>query len=150
MILPPPNIDFFGVYDRGVPNLERIVLRVNGAVDLSQYFVCLGLRAPLNIDLILPIPDQFLWLGRTYIDTPGWVFIFTGVGTPGVSQEVNTKEPVHNLYWNKPQVTFAHQDIVPALIHCDLVIIGNKPNKSVSDLNNQNILEQFKGLGSGT
>jgi hypothetical protein len=135
MIQSPPIIEIFGVYDRGIPNLERIVLRVNGAIDLTQYFVFLGFRAPLNADLIIPMPDQFIWLGQTFIDTPGWVFIFTGGGKPGVSQEQNTKEPVHSLYWNKPQTCLGHQDIVPALAHFDHLIIGNKPNKSIGDLN---------------
>ena len=133
-ILPSP-IEIFGTYDRGVPNQERIVLRVNEPLLLSPYFVFLGIKAPLNLDRVIPIPDQFLWLGETNVQVPGWVFIYTGSGQPTISQESNTKDPIHCLYWNKTSVVFTSDEIVPALAQIGWVELGNKPNKSLADLN---------------
>jgi hypothetical protein len=128
-----PDIQIFGVYDRGVPNLERVVLRVNRSTNLSQYMLVLGYRGHAGADTVLPIPDQSLWLGSTIIEAPSWIFIYTGSGNAGISQEKQTKEPLHSLYWNKPQVMLTHDDIVPALLHIDYVQIGNKPNLTLAD-----------------
>lgn len=131
MIITPPDLEIFGVYDRGVPNLERIALRVNQPTNLSTYFLILGIRAPLGVDMVYPIQDQSLWLGSIFIEVPSWIFIYTGNGTTSVSKEIHTGDPVHTLYWKKPNIIFDHNDIVPALFHFDYVEIGNKPNKSI-------------------
>lgn len=132
MVLSAPELEIFGVYDRGVPNLERIVLRANVAVNLRYYAVLLGYKAPY--DTVYPIADQFLWLGAINIEVPSWVFIYTGLGTPGISQEQHTKDPIHALYWNKPQVIFSNADVVPALIRMDHIEIGNKEPRTVQSL----------------
>lgn len=129
-----PDLQIFGVYDRGIPNSERIVLRVNSPVNLGQYILVLGYRGHAGADTVLPIPDQSLWLGSTYIEAPAWVFIFTGNGQPGITHEKNTHEPLHSIYWNKPNIVLTHDDIVPALLHVDFVQIGNKPNMSLTDV----------------
>lgn len=138
-----PDIQIFGVYDRGVPNLERIVLRVNRTTNLAYYFLVLGYRGPVGADTVIPIPDQSLWLGSTYIEAPSWVFIYTGSGNSGISQEKQTKEPLHSLYWNRPQVILTHDDIVPALMHVDFVQIGNKPNLTLADTTKQQGTNEF-------
>lgn len=135
MIVQPPDLDIFGVYDRGVANKERIVLRVNRPVDLSQHFLFLGVRGPMNSEVVFPIPDQFIWLGNGILDAPSWVFLYTGKGTPTVTRETNTNQPLQYLYWNKTQVALNHPDIIPVLIHSDQLLIGNKPNQSIEDLN---------------
>jgi hypothetical protein len=150
MILESPALEIFGIYDRGVPNSERIVLYANQTVDLVNYFIIIGLRGQLGVDKIIPIPDQFLWLGQNTIQASGWIFIFTGPGKQSITKEINTNEPLLNLYWNKPDVILGHNDLVPALVRADFVQIGNKPNKSISELNNQknnqlvNLMELLK------
>lgn len=138
-----PDLQIFGVYDRGLPNLERIVLRVNQNTNLSQYFIVLGYRGHLGVDTVLPIQDQFLWLGSNVIESPAWVFIYTGSGSPVITHEKHTKEPLHSLYWNKPNVVLAHNDIVPALLHVDSVQIGNKSNLTLADTPKQKSGDNF-------
>lgn len=133
MIIAPPDLEIFGVYDSGIPNMERIVIRVNRPTNLAEYFLILGVRGPLGMDMIFPIPDQSFWLGATTIDIPGWIFIFTGSGKNGFSLEQHTSEPLYTMYWNKKQVALTHADIVPAIIHINHVQIGNYPNKSLND-----------------
>ena len=135
MILPSPILEIFGVYDRGIPNLERIVLRANGPVNLSEFAIVLGFVGGTNN--IYPLVDQFMWLGDIELHIQSWVFIFTGPGKPGVSQEVNTKEPLHSIFWNKPNVIFGNPDLVPALVQLGPVLIGNRPNRSIADLKKQ-------------
>ena len=149
MIAVFPDIQIFGVYDRGVPNTERIVLRVNRPMNLATYFLILGLRGSLGADIVIPIPDNSLWLGATSINVPSWIFIFTGCGITGISQEVHSKDPLHSLYWNRQNVMLTHDDIVPALIHVDSVEIGNKPNKTLADMTNQQNNDAISDLMRG-
>lgn len=151
MILEKPALELFGVYDRGVPNLERIVLRANRAVALGGYFLILGIPT-LNKEDMWPLPDQSLWLGTGQMDVAGWVFVFTGKGTPAVSQETHTKDPLQTLYWNKSEVALANEHVVPALVHLDGIEIGNRPNKSIADIQKPNELpdwaEILRSLGA--
>ncbi len=132
MTIELENLEIFGVYDRGVPNSERIVLRANGPVDLSWYCLLLGIAGAE--ESLIPIRDEFLWLGRRTMESPGWVFVFTGAGQEGISQEKFTKDPIHMVYWHKPNVILENKEIIPALIMISSVQVGNKPSKSMNDL----------------
>jgi len=116
------NLELFGVYERGVPNAERIVLRANSIVNLGFYAV--GLGAKSENGMAYPIPDQFLWLGEMYLDKGAWVFIFTGKGTPAVTKEQHTGDPMHVMYWHKDAVVLTHDSVVPMLYRFDGVSVG--------------------------
>jgi hypothetical protein len=116
------DLELFGVYDRGVPNAERIVLRANAIVNLGCYAVGLGVKSENG--MASPIPDQFLWLGEMYVDKGAWVFIFTGKGTPALTKELNTGGPMHVMYWHKDAVVLTHDLIVPMLYRFDGVRVG--------------------------
>lgn len=131
MNLESPQLEIFGVYDRGIPNAERIVLRANRAVDLTNYAVLLGFD---QNNSVFPFTDNFLWLGAKTLSVPSWVFIYTGQGKESVSQEIHTKDPVHALYWEKPTIILSNPQIVPVLVQLANVIIGNTPAKTVADL----------------
>ena len=128
-----PPLEIFGTYDRSTPNSERIVLRANQPVNLAEYFLILGLRAPLEANYVYPIPDQSIWLGPTAIEMPSWVFVYTGNGTNSVSKEKHTGDPIFTVFWNRSEVILTHDDIIPTLLHFDRVEIGNKPNKKLQD-----------------
>lgn len=113
MIEPLPPLELFGVYERGVPNRERIVLRVNAPVQLREYGIVLGWDAPGNT--LYPATDNFLWLGPTFIDVASWVFVYTGSGQQTMTQEINSKDPAHVVYWNRSDVILKNPEIKPAL-----------------------------------
>jgi len=136
MIFEAPILDIFGTYDRGVPNAERIVLHANGPINLAEFGIILGLQTPTGNDA-WPLRDQFLWLGSVLIQTPSWVFIYTGKGRYGVSQETHTKEPVHNIYWEKPTTILDNNGVIPILLHLNQILLGNKPNKYIENLQPQ-------------
>lgn len=128
-----PNIEIFGVYDRGVPNQERIVLRVNSPTSLNNYFLFLGYSSNQNENTVWPYTDNFLWLTGVNMDVPGWIFVYTGKGTPSISSEKITKQPLQTLYWNKESVVLENFNIFPALSSFGPIEIGNKPNKSLAN-----------------
>ena len=113
MYFDTPELEIFGVYDRGIPNKERIVLRANLDTNLSTYCLVLGFTGG-NPNIIFPVSDHFLWLGNIIAAQNSWIFIFTGPGTPAVTQEINTKFPVQNIFWNKRNVVLDNQDLTPA------------------------------------
>lgn len=127
-------LEIFGVYDRGVPNLERIVLRSTGQADLRSYYMMLGARVPLSSDRILPLPDQCLWLGERVVAPNSWVFVYTGSGTDIVTTENHTKQPLQAIFWHKPSVVLSNPDVIPFLVTSAYLEIGNRPNKSVADI----------------
>lgn len=120
---PQRNIEIFGVYGRGVPNKERIILRAYAPLDLKNYALILGYELPG--DTVLPYPDNFLWLGPSVVEIPSWIFVYTGSGRNGLTQEVNTKDPVHNIYWNKDEVLLSDHRVLPTLIRINAEHIGN-------------------------
>ncbi len=124
------DIEIFGVYDRGISNQERIVLRVNTTIDLSGLFLVLGFVG--GNSNIFPIKDQFLWLGNVIVDGPGWVFIYTGEGTTRVTREINTNEPLHCIYWNKSTVVLSNEALMPALCNFLNVRIASANNKFIT------------------
>lgn len=128
-----PDIEIFGVYDRGIPNTERIVLKVNRLTSLKNYLLILGVTHPAHPEVIWPINDQMMWLSDISMDVEGWIFIYTGKGTPSISIEVNTSQPLHNLFWNRDNVLLSDPLISPALIQIGAVEIGNKPNKYLQE-----------------
>ena len=125
-------LEVFGVYDRGVPNRERIVLRANRPIELTRYALLLGVEG--RDQSFIPLRDEFLWLGTQFIATPGWVFVYTGDGQGGVSQETFTKDPIYMLFWQKPSVILDDHRLIPTLVSFGDVEIGNNPPKSMSVL----------------
>ena len=127
-----PELEIFGVYDRGEPNKERIVLRANLETNLSTYCLVLGFTGGSS-NIIFPIADHFLWLGNTIVAKNAWVFIFTGPGMSTVTQEENTKDPAHNIFWNKKNVVLDTLDLTPALLKINTVLIAGV-NKNINEL----------------
>jgi hypothetical protein len=113
-----PDLEVWGVYDRGVPNSERIALKANSHVPLSDFALSLGIAGKNNS--LVPAPDHFLWLGRTVMDV-GWVIVYTGKGDPIVTTEEHTKEPMQVLYWGKDDVVFTSPAVKVALLRVSQV-----------------------------
>lgn len=139
-----PELEIFGIYSRGVPNAEKIILRSNGPVNLSNYALILGHEAIENT--VFPLADHFLWLGPSRLMVPSWVFVFTGQGETSTSQEMHTKDPCQNLYWNKENVILTNPKILPTLIYLGSVEIGRKSETPVTQLDDKRRDEFTKQL----
>jgi hypothetical protein len=110
-----------GVYDRGVPNQERIVIFANLLANLGQYGVMLGLRAAGNS--AVPIRDNLYWFGDGLINPGDWIFLYTGPGNATVTNLPNAQERLFSLHWGRPQTVLHNVGIVPILFKVDAVAI---------------------------
>jgi hypothetical protein len=121
---PRDPLELFGVYDRGTPGKERIVLRALEPVSLSAYAVILG--ADAGSGNIIPFHDHFYWLGNTTLAAGSWVFLYTGAGQAMITTETNTRTPVQALYWGKAAVVFTNPLIIPAVLRAGDVMVWQK------------------------
>jgi hypothetical protein len=94
----------------------------------------LGAKVALSSDHVYPLADHCLWLGEHVVAANSWVFVYTGTGINLVTTESNTMQPVQAIYWQKPSVVLANPDVLPFLVTAGNLQIGNKPNKTISDI----------------
>lgn len=117
-----PPLEIFSVSDRGLPNTERVNLRVNSRTYLGDYFLHVGIQLPNN--RALPIPNISLWLGEDIIAAGSWVVIYTGPGeTKLMTQTKDTREPMIVLHWHLNGTIFNEKNVVPVLIKVDTTAI---------------------------
>ncbi|WP_313418225.1 hypothetical protein [Stenotrophomonas sp.] len=109
------EITIVGVYDAGVPNLERIVLRANVNVSLSSFCVIAAVKAQLGMTNI-PLRDHFFWLGNVTLKAGDWIFVYTAPGSAQLNPLPNAPESLLSLYWGKPQTIFQDRNLTPGLI----------------------------------
>ncbi|WP_117310252.1 hypothetical protein [Stenotrophomonas sp. G4] len=109
------DISIVGVYDAGVPNLERVVLRANSTVNLASYCLIVAFKAQLN-GANIPLRDHFLWLGNTMLNAGDWIFVYTAPGTAQLTPIHTATESLLSLYWGKPQTIFQDRNLTAGLI----------------------------------
>lgn len=114
------------VYDRGVPNQERILIRPTQAVNMGQYGIMLGVKDSQTIESALPVNDCLFWFGDGIVEPQSWIFIYTGPGT-GRKTEMQNKEPAYVLHWGRTHTVFANSLVVPILFRVDAVYLGRTP-----------------------
>jgi hypothetical protein len=109
------ELRLFGAFDRGVPNRERITLRVQGqAVNLGNYFLLLGSqRQPYSA---MPIPNQSFWLGEMVLEPWTWLYVFTGPGSPGFTTQQETGETAYVMHWGRKGIVLREEHIVPVIM----------------------------------
>ena len=130
MVFPPVNeLELVGVFDRGVPNLERIALRSRQHVDMSQFAILAGLYTTngLTLQALLPANDHFFWFGNAFAEKDEWIFVYTGSGMPKKTTLEGTNITAYVLHWNKPTTLFADSRMVPALLRAGGILIARPP-----------------------
>lgn len=113
------EISVVGVFDRGIPNQERIVLRVNETVNLGQYGLMVGVRG--SDGTAFPIRDNLLWFGDGLVNSGEWIFVYTGPGEPRATTLPNTQERLYSIHWGRTETILHHRDFVPILFRVDAV-----------------------------
>jgi len=136
------EIDFWGVYDRGVPNAERIVFRALQPIELGRYIVASGVRQPGGVVRLLY--DNVYWAPEVIIEPPAWVFLYTAPGKPTITVETITQAPVHALYWGKKETIFDLPEVVPTILRLDGVYIAPEIPKQLRESDRQAILPKPK------
>jgi len=131
MIFPDViDISIIGVFDRGEPNLERIVLRTNTWVNLSEYGMMIGILGPHN--LASPIYDHLYYFKtETFLIPDSWIFLYTGPGKDISSKMPDSEEPAYIFHWGKPFTVFAWTEIIPILFRIGSVQLGYPPGDKI-------------------
>lgn len=119
------EIKIIGVYDRGIPNQERIVLYAEETVNLGQYGLMIGIRAQGNT--AFPIRDNLFWFGDAIITKGDWIFVYTGPGTPTGTNLPNTQQHAYTIHWGRSTTILASNEVVPILFRVDAVHIPLGP-----------------------
>lgn len=110
-----------GAFDRGMPNQERIVIRVNDIVNMAQFALLLGIRQQLGV--AVPIRDNFFWFGDGVVSRGDWIFVYTGPGEGRMNDLPGTTEKLYTVHWGRNQTVLNSAEIVPLLIRLDAVQI---------------------------
>jgi hypothetical protein len=107
-----PDLRVVGLFDAGVPNSERIVIRPNRQVSLAGFGLAVGVSAG---DVgALPIYDNVFWFPDMLVEPPAWLFLYTGKGTTRQTT-LPAGEPALVFHWQRPYVVFGHAELVPVL-----------------------------------
>lgn len=112
------------VFDRGVPNTERIVIKPQLALDIGNYGVLVGLRMP-GQDLVTPLRDQLFWFGTGMVYPTDWLFLYTGHGTP--SRIPYESGHVMTVYWGRNETVFHDHQFVPAVVRFGSILVEQRP-----------------------
>ncbi|MGS1121755.1 hypothetical protein [Rhodanobacter sp. UC4436_H3] len=119
------ELQLFGVYDHGIPNLERIVIRVLQEVNLGDYGLMLGIRG--HNGSAIPIRDNMLWFGHGSVQPGDWLFIYTAIGETKVTDVPNTGERIISLHWARPITVFNGPEFLPILFRFDGIQLPPAP-----------------------
>jgi hypothetical protein len=112
-------LEIHSVSARGLPNQERVYIRVNTRTYLGDYLLLAGVFLPDG--RAIPVPNVSLWLGGETIDSGSWILVYTGPGEGKLmTQMKDTKEPVLVLHWQVPTTIFEAPNMVPVLVKIDV------------------------------
>jgi len=140
------SLKLFGVYERGVPNREHVILRTwdSSPVQLGYFFLAVGWRSPGG-NGATPLQDGLLWLGELEMRAGQWIYVYTGPGTQHVAK-ATTGEDLHVIHWNRSTVVFGDANTVPLLMQASSVAVGQSPQGILAETN---YAAQLARLASG-
>lgn len=124
----PLAIDSFrviGIYGRGTPNLERIVLVADEAINLANYALVVGMITEAGG--LLPFRDRFFWFGDLMVDKSTWVYVYTGPGQFRYTSVSGTTTPAIVYHWGSRQTLLHQPGSTMALVSFGEVAIINPP-----------------------
>src|SRR5262249_13861146 len=116
MYMPTPvGITLYGVYDRGQPNKERIVLRNDFAVNLAEYGLLRGIK--VGDRTATPVRDSFFWFGEVELEVPTLIYVYTGPGSMKFTQADG--HPAVVFHWGKNETLFNQEILVPIVFRLE-------------------------------
>lgn len=121
------EIQLFGVFDRGIPNKERVVLRPTIALDIGNYIVVLGASVPGPSELVTPLRDHMVWFGSGQLSQGDWIFLYTGHGTPSRFPTAGGKGQILTTYWKHDQTLFHDAQFVPVILRLSGLLMEARP-----------------------
>src|SRR5690349_18784566 len=105
MIFPPIfELSMVGIFDAGVPNQERLVIRPTERVNLAQFGVVLCVQ--FSNQPLFVVNDNLFWFSGVEVAPPAWIVLFTCEGAYQIASHPKTGHPVHMFYWERKQTIF--------------------------------------------
>lgn len=130
------------VVDRGIPNKERIPIKVNADYYLGSIWIGVGIYN--GNDRIFPLNDNIMWLGAGWVKAGDWVFIYTGRGAPKTDKLPNSENSIYTVFWNRSTVVFKTPELHPFILDG---LIGLPPACKV-DPHTQALIDAMLGKAS--
>jgi len=119
------ELSLMGIFDRGIPNSERIAFQATERISLGHFGILLGIKGVPGA--AFPIRDNFFWFQDGILNPHDWVLVYTCNGKPTGSVIPNTETHLYTVFWGRPGVILANPNIVPILFRMDAVAVGEQP-----------------------
>jgi hypothetical protein len=103
-----------GLFDAGVPNQERVVLKPNKKMSLVGYGILVGVDA--GTAGAFPLFDNVFWFPDVVVEPPCWIYVYTGAGKMQQTLGPNN-EPALVFHWQRPSVLFSEAVVAPVLVN---------------------------------
>lgn len=116
------ELEIAGIWDRGIPNKERIAIRATQEVDLSNYLLFLGV--PVADQAAIPLTTDLFWFGKEIVVPPTWVIVYTGPGERKITSMKDSNEPALVLHWGKLNTVLNNTNVVPIIVSLEGVLVG--------------------------
>lgn len=115
------NFNLLGVYDRGIANKERIVIKVLDNTNLGQYGVFLGIK--VGEGAALPVNNMMFWFGDGIAEKNSWILLYTGPGENRRTTLKDSPEKAYVLHWGFKNTVLNEKIIVPILFKVEQVAV---------------------------
>ncbi len=102
-----------GVSDRGIPNKERILVRVHELTELRYYGIALAKLLPEGG--VIPYDNFFYFFEQCEAEKDSWLVLYTGVGERRDTQLPTTLEKAYSMHWGFDGVVLTNPTVVPVL-----------------------------------
>jgi hypothetical protein len=113
-LAPILELELRGVFDAGVPNKERIVLRASQPVEVGAYALILGNRSA-SAGHVTPLAESLYWFGSAVVPAEDWLMVYTGRGQATKVPTTDGKSMIWVGYWGRQTTIFHDRNIVPVL-----------------------------------
>lgn len=119
------GIKLYPVSDRGVPNMERVVIYVDETTDMGQYGIMIGQAAPNKT--ARPYQDYLYWFNDAVVNKGDWILLYTGKGKASTDEWKPTSGNIYSIHWGRDSTVFMDTNVVPILFRVDAVDVDVPP-----------------------
>lgn len=119
-----PDLRILGVFDPGVPNKERVIIRPNRQVSLTGVGVAVGITVSKSAGAA-PLHDNVFWFPAVTVEPPAWLFLYTGRGEMRQTTVTEKGETALVFHWQRQHTVFNAPYIVPILFQIGFAEVGS-------------------------
>lgn len=132
-----PELYFGGVFERGIPGKERIVLKSLDLVNMGEFCLLVGFSQFGAANTATPFNNQFFWFGNGLVQKDEWIHVYTGRGKPSQGVGTVSKEKIYSVYWGAKNTLFHQEQTTPLLLR-----FGGISLPAIDDTYSSNIISE--------